>query len=283
MGLGRIGASALATALALALAPGARAEVAAEAEEVAAPESPFALRAEVDAPVLLSATAIWALPKLFQDVLAQGGCLPCDPDDVNAFDRTAIGFYDGGARIASHVGAVGLPVLAGLGSLLDVKPFGWSAALEDVVIVAESIAISGAVTGIVKNLAQRPRPYMYVEETAEEKGAARENYLSFYSGHTSTAFSAVVSFAYLFSVRRPDSPWRYAVWGIGIAAASAVGVCRVLSGAHFWTDVVTSAAVSSAIGLVTPVLHLRRRGARADGPEARATAGPGYASFYVRF
>jgi len=276
----------LVAAIALALAPGARAgaeaEAEAAAEPAAEPESPFALRAEVDVTVLLTATAVWALPKLFEDELAPGDCLPCDPDDVNAFDRTTIGFHDRGAGIASDVGAYGLPVLAGLGALLDVKPFGWSAALEDVVLVAESIAISGAVNGIVKNLVQRPRPYMYVEDTAEEKGGARDNYRSFYSGHTSIAFSASVAFAYIFSVRRPDDPWRYAVWGIAIAAASAVGVCRVLAGAHFWTDVITGAVVSSAFGVLTPALHLRGERAK-RGPEARAVAGPGYASLYVRF
>jgi membrane-associated phospholipid phosphatase len=272
----------LAAALALTVAAGANAAEAAAPPEAEEPASPFALRAEVDVTVLLTAAAFWALPTLFEDVLAPGHCQPCDPGEVNAFDRTVIGFHDDGARIASDVGAVSLPVLAGLGALLDVKPFGWSAALEDVVLVAESAAISGAVNQVVKNAFLRPRPYMYVAETAEEKGRSRENFRSFYSGHTSLAFSVSVAFAYVFSVRRPDSPWRYAVWGIAIAAASAVGVCRVLAGAHFWTDVITGAVVSSAFGVLTPALHLRR-GRDKERPEARVVAGPAYASLYVVF
>jgi membrane-associated phospholipid phosphatase len=278
----RLAPTLLATALAVSAAAGANAAETTAPPAAEEPKSPFELHADIDVTVLLTATALWALPTLFDDVLAPGNCQPCDPGDVNAFDRTVIGFHDDGARIASNVGAVSLPLLAGLGSFLDVKPFGWSAALEDVVLVAESAAISGAVNQVVKNAFLRPRPYMYVAETAEEKGRARENFRSFYSGHTSLAFSTSVAFAYIFSVRRPDSPWRYAVWGFAIAAASAVGVCRVLAGAHFWTDVITGAAVSSAFGLLTPALHLRG-GRERKGPQARVVAGPAYASLYVVF
>ena len=278
MRFSRIACPALTAASFLAIASAANAAEPA-AEE---PASPFALRAEVEVTVLLTATAAWTLPKLFDGVLAPGNCQPCDPGDVNAFDRTVIGSRDDGARIASDVGAWGLPLLAGLGSLIDVKPFGWSAALEDVVLVAESVAISGAVSQMVKNASKRPRPYMYDADTAAEKGRARENFQSFYSGHTAIAFSASVAFAYVFSVRRPDDPWRYAVWAFGITAASAVGVCRVLAGAHFWTDVITGAAMSSALGVLTPALHLRGNRAK-KGPQARAVAGPGFASLYIRF
>jgi membrane-associated phospholipid phosphatase len=266
---------ALTAAIILFAAPAARAE-----EEA----SPFALHTEVELTVLLSSSAVWALPVLFEDVLAPGSCQPCNPGEVNAFDRTAIGFHDEAADAASDIGAVGLPLLAAMGSFIEVEPFGWSAALEDAVLVAEAVSISGAVNQAVKNVALRPRPYMYVAGTAEDEGRARDNYRSFYSSHTSTAFAASVAFAYIFSVRRPDSPWRYAVWGIAIAAASAVGVCRVLAGEHFWTDAIAGAIAGSAFGLLTPALHLRgERATREKGPEVRAVAGPGAASLYVRF
>jgi len=246
--------------------------------------SPFALHAEVEVTVLLTATAFWALPVLFEDVLARGNCQPCNPAGVNAFDRTAIGFHNEVAGTASDVGAVGLPLLAAMGSFIDVEPFGWSAALEDVVLVAEAVAISGAVNQMVRNAITRPRPFMYVADTAEENGRSHENFHSFYSGHTTTAFAASIAFATVFTIRRPDSPWRYAVWGIAIVAASAVGVCRVLAGEHFWTDAAAGAVAGSAFGALVPALHLRGdRKSRGEGPEARAVAGPGYASVYVRF
>jgi membrane-associated phospholipid phosphatase len=202
---------------------------------------------------------------------------------VNAFDRTAIGLDDEGARIASDVGLVALPLLAGAGSLLDVPGLGWSAALEDVALVAESIAITGAVTVVVKNAVLRPRPYMYDAELAAEHGTSRGSFLSFYSGHTSLAFAAAVSFATIFTLRRPDEPWRYAVWALGIAAASAVGVCRVLAGVHFWTDVIAGGAAGGAIGALVPALHLRPGRAGRPGVEARAVAGPGGAAVILWF
>jgi membrane-associated phospholipid phosphatase len=266
---------AIAAAITLAAAPEARAE-----EEA----SPFSLRPEVEVTVLLSSAALWALPALFEDVLAEGDCAPCDRGGVNAFDRTAIGLHDEAADAASDVGAVGLPLLAALGSFIEVERFGWSAALEDVVLVAEAVTISGAVNQLVRNAITRPRPFMYVAGTAEERGRSHENFHSFYSGHTSTAFAASIAFATVFTIRRPDSPWRYAVWGIAIAAASAVGVCRVLAGEHFWTDAIAGAVAGGAFGALTPALHLRGdREGRGARPVARAVAGPGYASVYVRF
>jgi membrane-associated phospholipid phosphatase len=277
MGIVHRAAASLALACVLAADPASAADPGAEE-----PASPFALRPEVEIPVLVAASAVWALPALFQDELAPGRCAPCDPGGVNAFDRTVIGLDDERARVASDVGLVAVPALAGAGALLDVAPFGWSAALEDAVLVAESIAISGAVTGVVKNMATRPRPYMYDAELAERHGTSRGNFLSFYSGHTSLAFSAAVSFATVFTFRRPDDPWRYAVWGIGVAAASAVGVCRVLAGVHFWTDVIAGAVAGGAFGALVPVLHLRRGRGR-PAVEASAIAGPGGAAVFVRF
>jgi len=255
---------------------------AAEAEKEK-PRSPFSLRPEVEVPVLLSAAAVWALPWAFEDELAPGRCAPCDPSDVNAFDRTAIGFDNRGARVASNVGAFGVPALAGIASLFDAARFGRGAALEDLVLVAESVAISGAVNQVVKQGFRRPRPYMYDAELAEESGTAWKNYLSFYSGHTSTAFAAATSFATIFALRRPDDPWRFAVWGAGLAASTMVGACRVLAGRHFWTDVIAGAVAGSAVGVLVPRMHLRRRSARGEGVSARIVAGPGSAAVFVWF
>lgn len=248
----------------------------------AAPASPFALRPEVEITVLFAASAAWALPSLFQGEFAGGRCAPCDPGGVNALDRTVIGLHDDAARVASHVGVAAVPALAAAGALLEVAPFGWSAALEDVVLVAESIAVSGAVGQIVKGSVRRPRPYMY------ETGTARADprfydFTSFYSVHTTIAFAAATSFGTVFTLRRPKSPWRFAIWGAGLAAAAAVGACRVAGGEHFWTDVLAGAAAGGAIGALVPALHLRRGRSGRRGLDAGAVAGPGGAAVVLRF
>jgi membrane-associated phospholipid phosphatase len=263
---------ALAAAFALLTAEPARAEEG----------SPFVLRSEVDAPVVLAATAFWALPALFEDALAPGRCRPCDPGGVNALDRTAIGNRDEIADAASDIGAVGLPLLAGMGAFIEVERFGWGAALEDAVLVAEAVAVSGAVNQMVRNAIVRPRPFMYDAGRAAEEGLGHDNFHSFYSGHTSTAFAAAVAFAAVYSIRRPEGAGRYAVWAFGLAAASAVGVCRVRAGEHFWTDAIAGAVAGGAIGVAIPALHLRR-GAGRKRAELRAVAGPGAAALSVRF
>jgi hypothetical protein len=91
------------------------------------PLSPFDLRPEIEVPMLVTATVVWVFPALYDDELLPGQCAPCDPEDVNAFDRTVIGFDSDGARIASHVGAVGLPVLGGIASFVDAAQLGWPA------------------------------------------------------------------------------------------------------------------------------------------------------------
>jgi hypothetical protein len=58
----------------------------------------------------------------------------------------------------------------------------------------------------------------------------------------------------------------------------------VLAGEHFWTDAIAGAVAGGAFGALTPALHLRGdREGRGARPVARAVAGPGYASVYVRF
>jgi membrane-associated phospholipid phosphatase len=244
------------------------------------PPSPFELHPATDATLIVAATAFWLVPSIFQDDFAPGRCVPCDPGEVNALDRTVIGYDDARARAASQVGVVAVPVLAGLGSLLDVRRFGWPGALEDAVLVAESIAVSSALNQGIKNAVLRPRPYMYDADLAAEHGPGRGGFLSFYSNHTALAFSAATSFATIFTLRRPDSPWRFAVWGVAMAGASAVGVCRVLGGVHFWTDVIAGALAGGAIGALVPVLHLRRG---RSSIEARAIAGPGGAAVRLDF
>jgi membrane-associated phospholipid phosphatase len=254
----------------------------AQETEPEAPPSPFRLSPGADAAVLAGATAAWVLPVLFEDEFAAGRCAPCDAGDLNALDRSAVGFDSRGARAVSNAGVAALPALAGLGALLDARALGGRAGLEDLVLVAESVAVSGAAAQIVKESVRRPRPYMYDAELAHSDPTFYD-FSSFYSAHTAAAFAAATSFATIFTLRRPRSPWRFAVWGAGLAAASAVGVCRVVGGKHFWTDVLVGAAAGGAFGALVPALHLRRGWRRGAGPEARIVAGPSSAAVLVWF
>jgi membrane-associated phospholipid phosphatase len=95
--------------------------------------------------------------------------------------------------------------------------------------------------------------------------------LSFFSGHTSTAFAIAASYAYTYGVRRPRSGLRALVWVVSLLAASSMPVLRVASGEHFWSDVIVGAIVGTGVGIAVPALHRKR----ARRPALRAGIGPG--------
>jgi hypothetical protein len=111
---------------------------------------------------------------------------PCDPRSVNAIDRTVIGYASNAAdwlstaTVAATI--IGLPLADWL-ALRDVKPW-----LEDVVVFTEAISINGALVTAAKFTVQRPVPRVYSGAAAANDPG---NYRSFYSGHTSLAFTAL--------------------------------------------------------------------------------------------
>jgi membrane-associated phospholipid phosphatase len=69
------------------------------------------------------------------------------------------------------------------------------------------------------------------------------------------AFAMATSYSYLFTVRHPRSHFRVPVWVGTHALATTVALLRVEAGRHFWSDVLTGAAVGMGVGLLVPWLH----------------------------
>jgi membrane-associated phospholipid phosphatase len=128
---------------------------------------------------------------------------------------------------------------------------------KDMVVMGEAVLLNGALNEVVKLAVRRPRPIAY--DAADDAGvlAQPNTYLSFYSGHTSTAFAAGMAYASTFALHHPDSGYRYLVYGGVVAAGGTVGLLRIAGGQHFPSDVLVGAAVGSAIGLIVPRLHRR--------------------------
>ena len=111
---------------------------------------------------------------------------------------------------------------------------------------------------LAKFTVRRPRPYAYGPAYEPDQDHGNNASLSFFSGHTSLAFSMATSYSYLFSKRHPDSPLVIPVWiGTHALAATTAGL-RVGAGKHFWSDIVVGAAVGSLIGYMVPYLHTSR-------------------------
>ena len=108
-------------------------------------------------------------------------------------------------------------------------------------IRAEILALNGMLSQTVKFAVGRQRPYSYFNEAPRRKGG--DEYLSFYSGHSSTSFAIATSTAYLLSDAKDNNLW----WLVLIPAAT-TGWLRIAADKHYFTDVVVGAFVGSAIG-----------------------------------
>ena len=103
------------------------------------------------------------------------------------------------------------------------------------------VAVSGILAQVIKHIVGRARPVLLAADGAYhfEFFSIRNALASFPSGHTTSAFAAAVALGYM----RPD--WRRWL----LAGAVAIGVSRVLVGAHYPSDVVGGATLGSVVAL----------------------------------
>jgi membrane-associated phospholipid phosphatase len=223
----------------------------------------------VDGAVTAAAFTFWGGTQLLESRFAPAGCRWCDPGSVDASVQSALRWTDtGAANLASNLGAYLFVPLASLGLLaLDTHREGRLDDLPgDGLVIAEAVALNGALTQIVKFTAGRERPFVHAL-AADEKpltGHPDDNNVSFYSSHTSFAFSLAVSTATVASMRRYR--WAPVIWGVGLVSAAAVGYLRIAADQHYFTDVLVGAAAGSAIGFAVPCGLHRGAGAAAVTP-----------------
>lgn len=132
--------------------------------------------------------------------------------------------------------------------------------LVDLMLYAETLALTQAATNLVKLAVRRPRPAAYREAEANRDNPDYSNTdtdsaLSFFSGHAATTASLSATATYLAFARSPSSwrPWATLVAGTGLTTF--VSVQRVRAGKHFPTDVIAGAVAGAGIGIMVPHLH----------------------------
>ncbi len=130
------------------------------------------------------------------------------------------------------------------------------------ILYFETMLLTSAGVTISKGIFRRIRPMAYnINVPAELKERNIDLRHSFYSGHTAIAFSSVIFFATVYNKYYHRSKSRPYVWGGSLALASSVGMCRVLAGKHFPTDVIVGAVMGGLIGFIVPHLHEKKGGA----------------------
>jgi membrane-associated phospholipid phosphatase len=201
----------------------------------------------IDGAVILGSNGVTLGLYVFGGGLVDKSC-PCDPSSVNAFDRSAIGNHSDvayGLATATVGLAVLVPVALDAWDLQRLQPL-----LEDVTVLAEALSISGALATVAKFTFQRPYPRTYAGDAKLVHTSS--GYQSFYSGHTTLAFTSL-SVASM-TIGRRYHQW-FLPWIVTAVVGSSVAAELVLSGWHFPTDTIAGALVGTAVGIAVPVVH----------------------------
>ena len=169
--------------------------------------------------------------------------------NVNAFDRGATYNWSEEASIVSDylLNFMLISPVALLASDKVRKDFGTFS-----VMYLENLFLSFAAVHTTKILVKRNRPYLYNNNVPLKYKTDSSSRLSFFSGHTTHAFSSAVFLSTVYSDYNPDSKWSPYIWGISLLSASITGYLRYTSGDHFPTDIIVGAIVGSTIGYLVP-------------------------------
>jgi membrane-associated phospholipid phosphatase len=155
----------------------------------------------------------------------------------------------GAARMSDSLIAVTIaaPVAAAVGKGVTPR------FLNTGVVYAETLSANLLLNALSKVVFRRPRPYTY--RYLDDSQADDDWFVSFYSGHSSTAFSTAVAGSYLFAESAPNDASRIVMWGTELTLASATAMLRVRAGKHYYSDVVVGALLGVGLGIGVPVLH----------------------------
>lgn len=152
---------------------------------------------------------------------------------------------------------------------------------QTALIAVESLAVSMAVQSLVSSLASRERPFVRnCGETIPESSddcQSRDRYRSFFSGHTSNAFTgAAVTCSNHVHHQVFGTPLADALTcAVAFTSAGTVGMMRVMGERHYLTDVMTGALIGTVTGFGVPwLLHYRGAGADSASSERRVTLLP---------
>lgn len=184
----------------------------------------------------------------------------CNPSDLSAFDRYSVGRRSKEWALFGDIAlfsSIALPIFyLGLESIVLPTTTPWGDFLGDMMIVSESLALTGAFQMVLKFAFRRPRPVRYTD--LEEPLTPFDAELSFPSGHAMMVASATTALTTTVFLRHPDSPMRWVVLGVGVTLTGLTALSRVESGNHFPTDVIAGSFVGAFSGFVVPYLHRKK-------------------------
>jgi membrane-associated phospholipid phosphatase len=193
----------------------------------------------------------------FKDQLVPPSCRWCEPTPFDEWARGALVWSDTqAANTASDALQLLIPAGAAATLWIQAAPHGQREVAEDLLVLAESMSTGILVTQGVKYAVARLRPDAWARGTIESP----DDVLSFWSGHTSFAFTTAAAATQIARLRgRPGWKWLAVAT---FSAAALTGYLRVAADRHWATDVISGAVMGTATGLVIPLLAFQPADAR---------------------
>jgi membrane-associated phospholipid phosphatase len=192
----------------------------------------------------------------FKDRLVPPTCRWCEPTQLDKWARGRLVWKQTtAANTASDAFQVIIPAATVATFWIQAAPQGQREFIEDLAVLTESATTCVLITQGVKYSVARLRQDAWARGTIESP----DDLLSYWSGHTSFAFSVAAS-ATQISRLRGRSGWKWLAVAT-FSAAALTGYLRVAADRHWLTDVVTGAVAGTATGLLVPLLAFQPAGA----------------------
>ena len=169
-------------------------------------------------------------------------------NNLNFIDKSMMFSYNSDIKLVSDITvytSLALPILYSLVSDMDTKEI-----INYNFKYAQLQFLNAGINMWTKNLVTRYRPYVYDTDLEISKRQSNDGRNSFYSGHTTMAFASAVFFAY--SIENTDYTrlTKNLVWAGSLGLASSTGILRIMSGQHYFTDVMLGAIVGSGLAIL---------------------------------
>lgn len=175
-----------------------------------------------------------------------------DITDVPAIDRVALRMWSPTAHRTSNVVFGVSAALALAGGIVNQRG---DRPLMPLAISAQSMLLTAGLTNTVKEWVRRPRPFMYNDDVPLSAHDAREDFVSFWSGHTANLAACTFSAAYMVQHSDAATGVKTASWIAASVLPASVAYLRVRAGRHFPTDVFMGYVIGAGIGVLVPYFH----------------------------
>lgn len=211
---------------------------------------------QIDLPIAIGGAVVWLTSDLLiKGALAPDACRWCEVPGVDQSVRNALKWDNTGLPdTLSHVLAFGLvpATLVGVDALMANHDGAMHYFGPDVLILAETLMIAMDVNQLVKFIVGRERPFVHAlsADERQDREPTSDDNLSFFSGHTTSAFALAVALGTIASMR--GYRWAPMAWIVGLALATTLAYLRIAADRHYFTDVLTGAVVGSAFGFAIP-------------------------------